>query len=336
MNPTPPTPAEEAPRELDADYAARLADLNAAQGFGPADAPDEQPAPDEPAPPPTTEPTSTPEPATAAPAAEDPIQVARREARAEADREWKAKLDGTHGNVKQWQAAAEAERARAEQLAARLAEADKAREAEYQQLIDGAQNDTERRYWQDRANVEKKERDLARREAEIATQQRAAQAQAQVAAQAEDQQIRGLFHESLTSFIDHEAQARGLPAEVVAEIREDLVNSPQFAVLAEAPPQHALRYWGQTGKWLAQRIERAGERHAAQRAAAEAEAAQANRQRDAQTGRFAAGQPGATGAGERPDLNQFKSTRTKGGDPDAMLAELNRAQGIVVAGRARD
>jgi hypothetical protein len=292
MSPIATAPADELSRESDADFLARLEEDVAAPAPEPADDTPPPARADDAAPPAPEE----GDPPAAAPA-EDPVALARREAREEADREWQAKLDGTHGNVKQWQAAAEVARQEAARLAAQLAEADKAREAEFQQLIDGTQDAEQRRYWQEAARLDKEKRELARERAQIASERQATQALAQVAAQQEDQQIRGLFHESLLGFLDHEAKQRGLPAEVVAELRDDLAASPQLAVLAEAPPQHALRYWGQTGRWLSQRIDRAAKGHEGARAAAEVEVAQANRQRDAQTGRFAAGQPGATGAG---------------------------------------
>jgi hypothetical protein len=304
MTQTTPTPTDDAPREP-ADFGASLDAIDAAREPDRADDEGTEAAPPEAATPPTREPAgATTEPQAGAeppPAAEeDPIAIARREARAEADREWQARLNGVHGNVKQLQAEVAREKARADAR-------DAQREREYQQLIDTATTPEERRDWEDRREADRKLFAAEQVLAEAEAQKRVAEEGQQAVQQHNDRQGRVATRQHLHGFLDQQVKELGLPDDIATELRADLDSPDQLSLLAEMPAQRLFRYFQERGHWLEGRIERAHRQHQARQAEAEERQARATRQRDQRTGQYAATQAGG-GGGDLPDPTRHRGT----------------------------
>jgi len=299
MTQTIPASTEAVPQISDAEFLASLEEEGAASAWVPTD----------PAPPPTapeaapTVSAATPVDATATgdagtPAAEeDPITRARREEREAADREWQERYNGVHGNAKTAREESAAARAEAAALKAQLAEADAQRDAEFKQLIDAAESPEQRKYWEGQQQLDQDRRSVARDKALITLRERQTQAAQQQQVAVAGEGLRGAAIPALVDTITGYAAEKGLPITEVQDLLDDVSGASTRWLISEMPPAMTPVYAARRALEFQAAIDRRAAGFAAKQQSDDEAQAKANRERDARTGRFAAGQAGATGGG---------------------------------------
>lgn len=323
------TTTQDAPQEHEGDMLSRLAQLSAEQGFAPADVEDGEPAtagtPQPPTPTPAAVAPAATEVAATAPAVDesDPIAVARREARAEADKEWQAKLaaeiksvkDGHHGNVLSLQAQIAAEKARADTYDAK-------RDTEYQQLIDAATTAEERKYWVDQQALDKREREVTNKERAQEADAQVVQAVRQNNVQTAELGLRGAAIPALVDTITGYAAEKGLPVEEVQDLLANVQGQEVQWLLSQMPARDTPVWALKRSMDLQAAIDRRATAYQARTQTTDEDQAKANRQRDAQSGRFAANQQTTTGGSGRATETELISKYANTNDTLGMLKEL--------------
>ncbi len=314
MTQTTPTPTDAAPQEP-ADTGASPDTLDAAWETLSADVEDAGAAPPEDASPSTPEPAGATPPEgageTAPPAADDPIAAARRAGREEAEREYRAKLDGTHGNVKQWQTKAQELAGELEAIRKQLSDTDAARDAEFKELIDGADTLEARQYWQERQALDRDKREVAREKALSAARQEVVAAVQQQNIATATTGMRQQAIPAVTDSITGYAQELGLPPEEVADlIAAETGQSAQW-LYANMPPMDLPAHIARRVLDLQPVIDRRAAAFKGRQADTEETRARENRQRDAATGRFATTQVGDSGGARRADPTTLDEAHTE-------------------------
>jgi hypothetical protein len=328
------------------DWDAKLAEISAEQGFGPATA-DGEPARDDDRPEAEPQPEAAPTPRAARDAPEEPpadappptaeeVRISKREweetqrrlnqygqnlqqQREEFDRRVQQAIAGQGPDIERRMADARREGERA------------AINAQIRQIADP----DERQRWQQRYQGEwdAEDRQLAAERERAEAQQIKTQAEQQIqhAQQATNYAQAQMVATNMTQYLEgftpmFAAKAGQLLGSEVAEDEiKAFVTRPEFVQMASQMAYQGPNAINQFGEMLTQ----FAAAHVRDQRQARETAAQKKREGldNAGLGR----DQGGSGARRTIDLNQYKSTKDRPGDPDAMLRAINEQQGIRVA-----